>query len=148
MLEPQDLISGIGVLLGFQITAFSWRISRELSFRDKYDADELKKKGEVKIVTNGIAPSDWLSVASILLNVIAVLVMLLGGDARISLGLFGSGLVLFAAYPFALLGHYRMFVRTEHKVGSQENATTSEVLIICLGGLAALLLSVLVACAN
>ncbi|MBS1942189.1 MAG: hypothetical protein JST38_15065 [Bacteroidetes bacterium] len=148
MLRPEDIISAIGVLLGFQITAFSWRISRELSFRDKHDADELRKNNEEMFVTNGIAPSDWLSVLSIILNVFAVLMMLLGGDGRVSLALFGAGLVLFGTYPFAILGHYRMFVRTQHKIGSQKNATTSEVVLICFGMLGALLTGLFIVCAN
>jgi len=148
MLRPEDLISAIGVLLGFQITAFSWRISRELSFRDKHDADELKKNNEEMFVTNGIAPSDWLSVLSIILNVFAVLMMLLGGDSRVALALFGAGLVLFGTYPFAILGHYQMFVRTQHKIGSQKNATTSEVVLIFFGALGALLTGLFIAYAN
>lgn len=149
MLEPQDLVSAIGVLLGFQFTAFLWRVSRELSFKDKYDEDELRKTGEVKTVSIAMAPADWLTVSSMLLNVIAVLLLLLGCSFSTSKALFGAGLVLFATYPLALLAHYRMFVKTDHLLPAQQHyVPATEVILICLGALAALIVGLLIACSS
>lgn len=135
-LQASDLITGVGILLGFQVTAFTWRVNRELQFRDKANVGDK--------VHNGSSPSDWLSLAAILLNASTIVALLLNAPAAIGLALFGVSLVLFATYPFAVLAHYRIFRRTEHVVGSQPVSTPAEWIIISVGLVVALIVGIMV----
>jgi hypothetical protein len=95
-----DIWGAAGFLIGLQIAAFAWRVSRELNMADKED-----------II--------WLPLAD-MMNLFAMVVAFLGVFAlplagienselpRISLGL---SIVLFAGYPFALAGHYNLYTK-------------------------------------
>lgn len=135
-LQASDLITGVGILLGFQVTAFTWRVNRELQFRDNAVIGAK--------IYNGSSPSDWLCLAAILLNAAAIVALLLNAPATIGFALFGVALVFFATYPFAVLAHYRMFRKTEHEVGSQPVSTTTEWIIICVGLVVALVVGFMV----
>ena len=87
-----------GILLGFQVTAFAWRITREAEVGDTNDITWLP-------------PADYLNLLSMVLTVAGVFVLpLLGiggiGIARLA---FGLASILLVGYSFALAGHYELF---------------------------------------
>jgi len=96
--QLSELWTVASILLGFQLTAFSWRISREIAVRDEGDV-------------NWLPPADILNYVSMAVVVIGVFVLPILGFADLALTqrLFGLGLLLFLGYPFALAGHYSLF---------------------------------------
>jgi hypothetical protein len=94
----EQLWSAAGVLAGFQVTAFTLRVNRE-------------------ITVGGMGDLTWLPVAD-LINVISLGSTLLGVFILPVLGLvttsfagkaFGLAAVLLAGYAITLVGHYEMF---------------------------------------
>lgn len=96
--QPGELWTAAGVLLGFQVTAFLMRLSREIAVGDR------------NMVT-WMPPSDLLNLGSMVVTTIGVFILPLLGWATIdtSARLFGLALLLFVGYPFALAGHYEMY---------------------------------------
>lgn len=94
-----EILAAAGVLLGFQITSFTWRISREVNI------------GESDPTWLPVA--DMLNLASMLVVVIGVFVLpiLNVANLRFMKLAFGLALLLFIGYPFALAGHYDMYNR-------------------------------------
>jgi hypothetical protein len=94
-LAVAELWSAAGVIAGFQIASFSWRIGREVG---------MAKQGE----------RVWFPYAD-LLNLCSLMVTLLGVYVAGALGAlsfeqsvqaFGWSVLLLTCWPFALLGHY------------------------------------------
>ena len=119
-LEFGTLWSAAGVVAGFQIAAFTWRITREISMSDK---------GE----------STWLPLADAL-NLLSLAITLLGVFAAQALGLidiaparllFGWAVVLLACWPLAVAGHYELFNRKPRRRPAPY-ATRQEQLIVGL----------------
>lgn len=129
LFEPASLLQAIGVLLGFQLTVFSWRIVRELKIRDEAKTNTL--------VEVGITPSDWLSISAIVANVVAILALTVAGSFSTAIALFSGGLVLFATYPFAVIGHYGMYTRRRRPRNWQPASTDAEWITIIIGALLA-----------
>ena len=93
-----DIWIAAGVLIGFQVTTFVWRISREV------------KVGEQKDIT-WLPPADILNLLSMVVAMVGVFVLpildLVGVNfMKLS---FGLAVLLFISYPFALAGHYDMY---------------------------------------
>jgi hypothetical protein len=86
------------VLLGFQVGAFSWRLSREIA---------VARSGDIV----WFPPADFVNLLAILCNCIGVFVLPLAGvNNANSVGVaLGVSVLLFAGYPFALAGHYDLF---------------------------------------
>jgi hypothetical protein len=85
------------VVLGFQLTSFSWRISRELQFRDP--------------AIRWLPPADILNLGSFAITVIGVFlvpVLVTRTDASFARSAFAVALVLLLAYPFAVVAHYSL----------------------------------------
>lgn len=99
-IEVKDLWTAAGVLLGFQITAFSWRITQE---------SRLAKEGELV----WLPPADYLNLLAMLVTVVGVFVAPLfeAVDASRARVLFGLAALLFVGHAFALAGHYELFSR-------------------------------------
>ncbi|MFC2167091.1 hypothetical protein ACFLQZ_03920 [Acidobacteriota bacterium] len=118
----QDIWIAAGVLIGFQIYSFAWRISREV------------KVGEQKDNT-------WLPPAEIL-NLISMVVASLGVFALPILELvnyqfmkysFGLAVILFVGYPFVLAGHYDLYNRkTKRSFKYFPKQEKVAVLIVCV----------------
>jgi hypothetical protein len=94
------LWSGAGILVGFQVTAFTLRINREIS-------------------VGGSGDLTWLPVADSL-NLLSLSITLIGVFTLPMLGviglhtaakLFGLVVLLLLGYTFALAGHYEMYNR-------------------------------------
>ncbi len=99
-IQLSDVWVAAGVLLGFQITSFAWRLSREV------------KVGESGDLT-WLPPADLLNLASMLVTAIGVFALPILGLSTPDLmkDAFGLALLLFVGYPFALAGHYELYSR-------------------------------------
>jgi hypothetical protein len=115
------LWSAAGVVAGFQIAAFTWRITREIKMSDE---------GE----------SVWLPLADVL-NLLSLGVTLIGVFTASTLGLigtdstrllFGWAVVLLACWPLAVAGHYELFSRRPRRRPAPY-ATRQEVLAVGTG---------------
>ena len=86
------------VLVGFQVTALSWRLSREI---------QMEARGERTWLTL----PDLLVTASFLLLVVGVFVAPIAGAVAPELAakLLGVAMLVFAASPFVLAGHYNLY---------------------------------------
>lgn len=100
-LDLKELWTAGGILLGFQLTSFHFRLSRELKFRDEGD-------------TTWLPWADLFSLFSMLIMVLCVFLLpILGLGISFAMNAFGVSLILLAAYPFALAGHYELFAAKE-----------------------------------
>lgn len=102
--DLKDIWVPTGLLLGFQVSLFKWRLEREAEVGDKGDIPWL-------------VPSDYLSIFGMLVFVIgAILFPLLGifsgTHARIA---FGIGSLFFVGQALGLAGHYQLFNRTKQR---------------------------------
>lgn len=92
------------VILGFQIGALTYRITREREFAAK-DED------------TWFPFADKLNLASILVNIIGVFLLPIFGVTTLNpKGALALALMLFGAYGFALAGHYELFFRNWDKL--------------------------------
>jgi hypothetical protein len=97
-IQLSDIWVAAGVLIGFQVTSFAWRVSRE-----------------VKVGASGdltwLPPADILNLVSMLVTVIGVFALPILGLADLTFikYSFGLAVLLFVGYPFALAGHYDMY---------------------------------------
>jgi hypothetical protein len=96
-LELVQLWTAAGVLIGFQISSFGWRISREA------EVDEA--------VSTWLPPADIINLISMMITALGVFILPILGliTAELSQIAFGFAMLLFVSYPFALAGHYDMF---------------------------------------
>ena len=102
-LEIKELWTAGGILLGFQLTSFHFRLSRELKFRDEGDVTWLPW-------------ADLFSLISMLIMVLCIFLLpILGIGLTFAVNAFGVSLILFAGYPFALAGHYELFTSKDKK---------------------------------
>ncbi|MFC1982822.1 hypothetical protein ACFLV5_03455 [Chloroflexota bacterium] len=86
------------VILGFQVTWFIWRVSREVLMRSKGAPTWLPR-------------ADIVNLISMTLIVIGVFILPILGvrDLNIMKAFFGLAILLFVGYPFALIGHYKLY---------------------------------------
>jgi hypothetical protein len=96
-LELIQIWTVAGILLGFQITSFSWRISREA------------KVGMTD--WTWLPPADILNLISLTINAGGVFIIPIMGFVHNTFiqSALGLALLLFVGYPFALAGHYDMY---------------------------------------
>lgn len=106
MLNPdlKDLWTPAGLLLGFQVTLFKWRLEREAEIGDK---------GDVPWLT----PSDYVSLVGMLAFVFGVVLLPVSGVVSIDFArwAFGLGALLFVGQALGLAGHYQLFNRTKKR---------------------------------
>lgn len=93
-----DIWTAAGVLIGFQVTSFVWRISREV---------EVGKKGDI----TWLPPADILNLLSMVVTMVGVFILpiLDLADLNFMKLSFGLAVLLLVSYPFALAGHYDMY---------------------------------------
>jgi hypothetical protein len=111
-----DVWVGASVVIGFQLAAFSWRMSREMTW---------------DIPQRWFPPADWLNVVSLVVNVGGVFVLpilSLPSSTEFARDAFGLGLLLFAGYPFALAAHYELIGSpiTEKNEKKENNSSSEE----------------------
>lgn len=97
-IQLADIWTAAGVLIGFQVTLFVWRISREV---------EVGKEGDI----TWLPPADILNLLSMVIAIAGVFVLPILDLANVNVIKFSFGLavLLFVSYPFALAGHYDMY---------------------------------------
>jgi hypothetical protein len=105
MIDPElrDLWIPTGVLLGFQVTLFKWRLEREAGIGDASDG------------VPWLTPSDYMSIIGMLAYVIGVILLPVSGlvPTHFSRGMFGLGALLFVGQALGLAGHYQLFNRAK-----------------------------------
>jgi hypothetical protein len=100
--ELKDLWTPTGLLLGFQVTLFKWRLELESEVGDKGDIPWL-------------VPADYLSIVGMLVFVFGTILLPLSGIASSNFAriAFGLGSLLFVGQALGLAGHYQLFNRTK-----------------------------------
>jgi len=95
---PSGIWAAAGVLMGFQVTSFAWRVSREV---------EVGQEGDL----TWLPPADILNLASMVVAMLGVFVLpiLELGSLGFANKSFGLAVLLYVGYPFALAGHYEMY---------------------------------------
>jgi hypothetical protein len=103
MIDPElcDLWTPMGLLVGFQVTLFKWRLEREASVGDEGDIPWL-------------VPADYVSMFGMLCFVFGVVLLPLSGLVSIGVAraAFGLGTLLFVGQAFGLAGHYQLYNRS------------------------------------
>ncbi|MFA4918823.1 MAG: hypothetical protein WC581_06185 [Thermodesulfovibrionales bacterium] len=97
--DLKDLWTAGGVLLGFEVTAFSWRIKEESMLA--------REKNEI----TWLPPADFLNLLAMLAASIGIFVLPVLGFSNLGLVkvLFGLSTILFVGHAFAIAGHYELF---------------------------------------
>src|ERR1019366_2234495 len=104
MIDPdlKDLWIPTGLLLGFQVTLFKWRLEREAQVGDEGDIPWL-------------VPADYVSIVGMLSFVLGVVLFPVAGFAPVGVArwAFGLGTLLFIGQALGLAGHYQLFNRSK-----------------------------------
>ncbi len=97
-IDLSQIWTAAGILVGFQVTSFAWRIAQEAQIADKGDL-------------TWIPPADYLNLLSMVATVLGVFVAPVLGfaDTAKAQMWFGLGAILFVGHSFALAGHYELF---------------------------------------
>ena len=128
-----------GILAGFGITVLMFRIQRELHVREKHPG-----------WPNWLAWADYLVFGAILLSLIFVVLPLSAlGDSNavlaVAAGSSGAAAVLMAAYPFAILDHYRIEIGAHRKRDRDKGEPIEKVIVVCAVAVAAAVLGATIA---
>ena len=93
-----ELSTAAGVLLGFSVTSFMWRIAQEAHVADRGDISWLP-------------PADIVNLAGMIVIVVGVFLAPLASvfTPRLAAWAFGLGALLFVGHCFALAGHYELY---------------------------------------
>ncbi len=124
-LELKDFWTAGGILLGFEITAFSWRITQEFKVAERNDIVWL-------------TPSDYLNLLAMLATSAGVFVLpaLNIADVTLFRVLFGLAAILFVGHAFAFAGHYELYGRVRRRSFSyfpfQEKLAIGMVLVLSM----------------
>jgi|SRR5712664_453097 len=140
----KDLWTVAAVLMGFQLTAFTWRLTRELSEQELRTQYHIEPEQNVN---RWFPPADYLNLISLMIVVGGVfLVPSLGlGSARSAEDALGLSAILFVGYPFAVLGHYNLLF-SKGTTPPGKFATMQEIGVVVATVLAAILYAVLLYC--
>jgi hypothetical protein len=100
--DIRDLWTPTGLLLGFQVTLFKWRLEREAAVGDKADIPWL-------------VPADYVSIFGMLSFVVGVVLIpvLDLGFVKVARAAFGLGTILFVGQALGLAGHYQLYNRSK-----------------------------------
>jgi peptidoglycan biosynthesis protein MviN/MurJ (putative lipid II flippase) len=119
------------ILSGFGVTVLMFRIQRELYVREKHPE-----------LPTWLAWADYLIVAAVVLSLLLVVLPLivLGDGSRvlaIATGSCAAAAILVAAYPFAILDHYRIEIGAHRKGGRAKGEPIEKAIVICASAVAA-----------
>jgi hypothetical protein len=107
MASPQPYLTVASILSGFGISVFMFRVQRELRVRDEHPD-----------WPNWLAWADYLILGAILLSLLLVVLPLVATAEpsklvySVAAGSCAAASLLVAAYPFAILDHYRIEIGT------------------------------------
>lgn len=129
-ISSTDLWTAAGVLLGFQVTSFLWRIAQEADVADRGDVSWLP-------------PADIVNLAGMLTLALGVFILPTLAMPATWLGTraFGLAVLLFVGHCFALAGHYELYNPKTRR--SYEYFPRQEKAVIIVVAIAALLFVVL-----
>lgn len=122
----RDLWTPAGLLLGFQVTLFKWRIEREAAVGDSGDIPWL-------------VPADYIGIAGMLSFVLGVILLPVSGLLSVSTAqsCFGLGAVLFVGQALGLAGHYQLYNRSKERqfvwFPRQEKIVVTTTVLLCVG---------------
>ena len=106
MIDPdlKNLWTPAGLILGFQVTLFKWRLERESQVGDK---------GKIP----WLVPSDYVSIFGMFSFVLGVVLLPVSGlvGSGIARWAFGLGTLLFIGQALGLAGHYQLYNRTNKR---------------------------------
>lgn len=106
MIDPvlRDLWTPTGLILGFQVTFFKWRLEREAAVGDE---------GSIP----WLVPSDYVNIVGMLTFVAGVVLLPVLGLATTPMAraAFGIGVLLFVGQALGLAGHYQLYNRTKNR---------------------------------
>ncbi|MBL7809285.1 MAG: hypothetical protein JNN28_15805 [Saprospiraceae bacterium] len=123
-----ELLQIAGILIGFQITIFTFRMTRELTLKRKKRWFPLP---------------DFINLLSVLITVIFVFLYPLKNmetfDLKTCQKLFGFAILLFIIYPFALIGHYEFFTKSSKRIKDQKYLTSQELIVMIIGSIVSIL---------
>jgi len=99
-IELTSIWTPAGLILGFQVSSFAWRLSEEAKVGDKGDIPWL-------------VPADYVNMAGMLVLVLGVFLLPMVNLASVEAArvLCGLGVLLFVGHSFAMAGHYQLFNR-------------------------------------
>jgi positive regulator of sigma E activity len=97
-IQLADIWTATGVILGFQVTLFAWRVTREVTVGEQNDRTWLPAADIVNLISMVI-----LVVGTLILPTLGLT------DSKFMIHSFGLAVLLFVGYPFALAGHYEMY---------------------------------------
>ena len=97
-IQLSQLWTAAAVLAGFQVTALTWRLNREVAMESKSER-------------TWVTLPDGFVASSFLIVVVGVFAAPLSGAANTDMAarLFGVAMLVFGAYPFVLAGHYNLY---------------------------------------
>lgn len=100
--QLKDLWIPTGLLLGFQVTLFKWRLEREAHVGDEGDIPWL-------------VPADYISICGMLTFVFGAILLPLSEVVSLDFArnAFGLGALLFVGQALGLAGHYQLFNRSK-----------------------------------
>jgi hypothetical protein len=103
-LNFKELWTPTGLLLGFQVTFFKWRLEEEA---------RVGSKGSIP----WLVPSDYVGVIGMISFVLGVVLLPVAGLIRSSIvhWAFGLGTLLFIGQILGLAGHYQLYNRSEKR---------------------------------
>lgn len=123
-----ELLQIAGILIGFQLTIFTFRMTRELSL------DRQKRWFPLP---------DFINLFSVLISVCFLFLYPLKNidtfDIKLCQKLFGFSILLFVVYPFALIGHYDLFAKASKRITDQKYVTRQEIVVMIIGGIMSIL---------
>jgi hypothetical protein len=106
MIDPElkDLWTPVGLILGFQVSLFKWRLERESQVGDAGDIPWL-------------VPSDYVSILGMLVLVFGSILLPLSGflSARYARVSFGLGSLFFVGQAMGLAGHYQLYNKSKRR---------------------------------
>lgn len=110
MNRSEAYLTVASILSGFAVTVLMFRIQRELNVRERHPD-----------WPNWLAWSDYLVLAAIVVSLIFVVLPIVSlrepseGVLKFAAGSCAASVILLAAYPFAILDHYRI------EIGAKRN---------------------------
>ena len=113
-IQLSQLWTAAAVLAGFQVTALTWRLNREVA---------MEAEGKTTWVT---LPDGYVA-ASFLVVVVGVFAAPISGSASTEMAakLLGVAMLVFGASPFVLAGHYNLYCSWDKK-GTRPRFTKQE----------------------
>ena len=140
-MQPESYLSVASILSGFGVAVLMFRIQRELHVREKSPNSP-----------NWLAWADYLVLSAILLSLLLVVFPLMafgqtgGRVLALAAGSCAAAAILLAAYPFAILDHYRIELGAKRQGDRHKGEPIEKAIVIVAGVFAAGVFGAIVTC--